>query len=116
MEITEKEIKSYIENKNATVISIDLEKGEFKYQPKDKNYSIKGFVENVETWLNQLTKIGEERYEIADWYKEKNKIDWDLLIGEGNEIVIKRETEKAVLVTNNANTDLWIPKSVFKKI
>jgi len=117
MKITEKEIREYIEKeKNAKVVLIDLEKGEFRYQPEGKTFDIKGFVENVEEWINNLTQIGNEKYIIADWWKDKNNIDFDLLKNEGNGIEIKRETEKAMLLTNNANTEFWLPKSVLKKI
>jgi len=105
MKITEKEIRSYAEkNKNAEIISIDMEKGEFRYRPQGKTYDITGFTENVKEWLQSLIEIGEEKYQLADWWKEKNSIEWNLL--QEGDLAIKGETEKALLVTNNANTEV----------
>jgi hypothetical protein len=114
--LTEKEIKNYIENdKNGKMITIDFEKKEFQYQPNGKSYEIKGFFENVEKWMETLTIISGEKYSIASWWRGENNIDWNLL-QEGETLVIMRETEKAVLFNNNAGTEVWIPKSVIKKI
>ncbi|MBA7575339.1 hypothetical protein ES708_17163 [subsurface metagenome] len=115
MKITEKEIRNYIEiDRDAKVISIDSEKREFKYQPRGKKYDIKGFFENVEKWLESLIIIGKEKYQLTNWWKERNSIEWSLL--QEGEMSIKKETEKAFLITNNANTEVWIPKSVLNKI
>ncbi|MBA7538342.1 hypothetical protein ES705_30617 [subsurface metagenome] len=115
MKITEKEIRNYIKtDRDAKVISIDFENKEFRYQPQGKTYDIKGFFENVGEWLKSLISIGKERYQLADWWKERNSIEWSLL--QEGEMVIKKETEKAFLITNNANTEVWIPRSVLRKI
>jgi len=110
----EEKIKKYLKAKGAKLISLDIGKGEFRYQPEGKTYEIKGFVSNVEDWFESLDEIDGEKYEIADWWKSKNSIDWDLL--QEGEIAIKSETEKALLVTNNAGTELWLPKSIAKRI
>ncbi len=115
MKITEREIRNYIENeKGSKVISIDMENGEFRYQPQGKTYDIKGFVENVSKWFDSLITIKGEKYHLANWWKEKNNIEWNLL--QEGDLAIKSETEKAILITNNANTEVWIPKSVLSKI
>lgn len=115
MKITEKEIKSYVDNdRDGKILTIDFGKKEFHYQPQGKDYSIKGFFENVEEWLESLIEIGEEKYQLANWWKDKNFIEWSLL--QESEMEIKRETEKALLITNNVGTEVWIPKSVLKKI
>ena len=115
MKITEKEIRSYLKNKNAELVSIDMAKGKFQYQPIGAGYNITGFVTNVQEWLETLLLIGKEKYHLAKWWKEQNNIEWNLL-QEGEKLQIKRETEKAFLITNNANTEVWFPKSVLKII
>lgn len=112
--ITKEEIKKYVEmEKNGELIEIDEKNGEFVYLVN--GIKTKGFFENVENWRNSLIMIGGNLYHIPYWWKEKNKIEYSLL-KEGESVEIKKETEKALLLTNNANTDIWIPKSIMKAV
>ena len=112
--MNEIEIKQYVEiAKKGKLISIDTEKKEFLYSFHDLN--IKSFFENVEDWTQSLLSIGESKYDIVGWWKDKNEIELSLL-REGERIELKKETEKAFLITNNKGTDIWIPKSLLTKM
>ena len=107
-------IKQYVEvKKEGKLISIDIKKREFTYSLNGA--TVKGFFENIEKWFESLLIVGIDKYEIADWWKEKNFVELSLL-QEGDKIELKRETEKALLVTNNAGTDIWLPKSQLIKV
>ena len=108
-------IEEYVHYKQGKVLTIDFEKKEFEYQTE--HGKIKGFFNNVEEWYNSLITIENKKYMVQEWFRQKNKIDFEcLLLGEGDKINIKRETEKAFLLTNNANTEMWIPKSVLIEV
>jgi len=109
-----KNIKQYVETKKeGKLISIDIEKREFIYSLNGA--TVKGFFENIEKWFESLLIVGTDKYEISDWWKEKNFVELSLL-QEGDKIELKGETEKALLVTNNSGTDVWIPKSQLTRI
>jgi len=107
-------IKKYVEiAKNGMLISIDVPNKEFIYQYNGS--VIKGFFENVEVWIDSLFIIENEKYMLTTWWKEKNNIEFNLL-AEGQSIKIKGETEKAYYLTNNAGSNIWIPKSQLIKV
>jgi len=127
--ISKRDIEEYVRVKypNTKLISVDFGKGEFVCQYNNGS-KLKGFINNVEEWKKNLaspikgrgtgyTSIQGEKYKIADWFLQKNQLDLHILIGEGDgDLKIKRETDKALLLTNNNGMDFWIPKSALTKI
>jgi len=116
--ISKRDIEEYVRAKypGAKLISVDLGKGEFIYQ-HENGLKTKGFIDNVEKWKKSLISIQGEKYQIADWFAKKNKLDLQILIGESDgDLKIKRKTDKALLLTNNNGMDFWVPKSALTKI
>ena len=106
-------IEKYLKNKDATLIKI-INDEDFLYERNGTE--ITGFVSNATEWYNNLYEIENNKYEIVDWFKSKNRLDLSMLFGnEKKGVNIKRETEKAYLLIGE-EIELWIPKSALKKI